>query len=83
MKLPIRISSPLKLNTDAIIEPCRDLEAEGVEITFLPVDAHGAVNPEDVKNAIKENTVLVFHNVGEQRSRHLRTDPRIARRLKK
>jgi Cysteine sulfinate desulfinase/cysteine desulfurase and related enzymes len=48
-----------KVEHDAIIEPCRDLEADGAEITFLPVDAHGIVNPEDVKNAIKENTVLV------------------------
>jgi cysteine desulfurase len=44
---------------DAIIEPCHDLESEGVEVTFLPVDKKGMVNPEDVKNAIKENTVLV------------------------
>jgi cysteine desulfurase len=44
---------------DAIIEPCRDLESEGVEVTFLPVDKKGIVNPEDVQNAIKENTVLV------------------------
>jgi cysteine desulfurase len=31
----------------------------GFEITKLPVDEFGAVNPEDVKKAIKENTVLV------------------------
>lgn len=48
-----------RVEHDAIIEPCRDLEADGAEVTFLPVDAHGMVNPEDVKNAIKENTVLV------------------------
>jgi cysteine desulfurase len=44
---------------DAILEPCRDLEAEGVEVTYLPVDKTGRVNPEDVKKAIKENTALV------------------------
>lgn len=44
---------------DAILEPCRDLETEGVEVTYLPVDSRGLVNPEDVKKAIKENTVLV------------------------
>jgi cysteine desulfurase len=48
-----------KVEHDAIIEPCHDLESEGVEVTFLPVDKKGMVNPEDVKNAIKENTVLV------------------------
>ncbi len=31
----------------------------GFEITRLPVDEFGSVNPEDVKKAIKENTVLV------------------------
>jgi cysteine desulfurase len=48
-----------RVEHDAILEPCRDLEAEGAEVTYLPVDSRGAVNPEDVKNAIKENTVLV------------------------
>ncbi len=48
-----------KVEHDAIIEPCRDLEQEGVEVTYLPVDKTGRINPEDVKKAIKENTVLV------------------------
>jgi cysteine desulfurase len=48
-----------KIEHDAIIEPCRDLEAEGVEVTYLPVDKKGLVNLSDVQNAIKENTVLV------------------------
>jgi cysteine desulfurase len=48
-----------RVEHDAIIEPCRDLEAEGAEITYLPVDKIGRVNPEDLKKAIKENTVLV------------------------
>lgn len=48
-----------QIEHDAILEPCRDLESEGVEVTYLPVDSRGLVNPEDVKKAIKENTVLV------------------------
>jgi cysteine desulfurase len=48
-----------KIEHDAIIEPCRDLEDEGVEVTYLPVDKKGLVNLSDVQNAIKENTVLV------------------------
>jgi cysteine desulfurase len=48
-----------KIEHDAIIEPCRDLENEGVEVTYLPVDKKGLVNVSDVQNAIKENTVLV------------------------
>jgi cysteine desulfurase len=48
-----------RIEHDAILEPCRDLEDEGVEVTYLSVDSRGLVNPEEVKKAIKENTVLV------------------------
>ncbi|MBT3606436.1 MAG: IscS subfamily cysteine desulfurase [Candidatus Latescibacteria bacterium] len=43
----------------AILDPCRALENHGVEITTLPVDAHGLINPDDVKNAVQDNTILV------------------------
>jgi len=42
-----------------IMESAKWLEKQGLEITRLPVDEFGMVNPEDVKNAIKENTILV------------------------
>jgi len=48
-----------QIEHDAILEPCHDLETEGIEVTYLPVDSRGLVNPEDVKKAIKDNTVLV------------------------
>lgn len=38
---------------------CEDLEKRGVEITYLPVSKQGLVNPQDVKKAIKKNTILV------------------------
>jgi cysteine desulfurase len=44
---------------DSVLETCRALEKEGVEVTYLPVTREGFVRPEDVKNALKENTVLV------------------------
>jgi cysteine desulfurase len=43
----------------AISEPARMLELWGWQVTRLVVDAKGQVNPEDLKAAIKENTVLV------------------------
>lgn len=48
-----------KIEHNAILEPCRELEKEGVEVTFLPVESNGRVNVEKLKKAIKENTVLV------------------------
>jgi cysteine desulfurase len=42
-----------------IVESANWLKKQGFEITKLPVDKFGLVNPEDVKNAIKENTILV------------------------
>lgn len=43
----------------AIAEPARQLESEGWQITRLPVNAQGRVNPLDLKAAIQENTVLI------------------------
>ncbi|HWY36575.1 MAG TPA: aminotransferase class V-fold PLP-dependent enzyme, partial [Nitrosopumilaceae archaeon] len=31
---------------DAILEPCKRLEEEGFQITYLPVNTYGLVNPE-------------------------------------
>jgi cysteine desulfurase len=43
----------------ATIEPCRFLERLGAEVTYLPVDGTGRVNPDDVRQAITDRTVLV------------------------
>ena len=43
----------------AITKPLKNLEKQGWEITLLPVDRQGKVNPEELKNALQENTVLV------------------------
>ena len=43
----------------AVLEPCRFLEREGWKITYLPVDCYGMVNPEDVKYAISDETILI------------------------
>lgn len=43
----------------AIAEPVRLLEQWGWEVTQLPVDSQGRVNPTDLENAIQANTVLV------------------------
>lgn len=43
----------------AILNSCKYLEGEGFEVTYLPVDEEGLVSVEDVRNAIKDNTILI------------------------
>ena len=43
----------------AILESCKRAEAQGFEVTVLPVDRHGLVDPAAVERAITPHTVLV------------------------
>ncbi|MDX1582946.1 MAG: cysteine desulfurase family protein [Thermoanaerobaculia bacterium] len=43
----------------SILEPVKELEKRGIEITVLPVDADGFVDPESVRDAIRGDTKLV------------------------
>ena len=43
----------------AVTEVCNFLEKQGYEITPLPVDSFGKVNPEDVDKSIRPDTVLI------------------------
>ncbi len=43
----------------AVAEPVRLLEQWGWQVTRLPVDTQGRVNPQDLENALQPNTVLV------------------------
>ena len=43
----------------AILHTCYQLEQFGFDITYLPVDEHGLVNPQDVIDAITDETILV------------------------
>jgi cysteine desulfurase len=43
----------------AVLDPCRALEKRGIAVTVLPVDGEGLVNPEDVRRAIRPETVLI------------------------
>jgi len=42
-----------------VMESAKWLEKQGFEITKLPVDKYGLVNPKDVEKAIKKDTILV------------------------
>jgi cysteine desulfurase len=43
----------------ATIQPCRFLEKLGAEVTYLPVDRSGMVDPDDLRRAITSRTILV------------------------
>jgi cysteine desulfurase len=43
----------------AVLAPCRELESQGLEITILPVDSRGLVDPEEVRRAITPQTILI------------------------
>ncbi len=43
----------------AIIEVCRFMEGHGFEVTYLPVDNFGLVNPADVAAAIRPETIMI------------------------
>src|SRR5207237_3971167 len=44
---------------DAVLRSADGLEAEGFEVTRLPVDRHGLVDPNDLARALRKATVLV------------------------
>lgn len=43
----------------AVLNSCKRLESEGFRVTYLPVDSHAIVCPEDVEKAITDETILV------------------------
>jgi cysteine desulfurase len=43
----------------AVLNSCKHLEAIGCEVTYVPVDSRGLVDPHDVKGALRPNTKLI------------------------
>ncbi|MFZ3062195.1 MAG: cysteine desulfurase NifS [Actinomycetota bacterium] len=43
----------------AVLEPSHFLEKRGFKVTYLPVDSTGLVDPEDVRKAITDKTILI------------------------
>jgi len=43
----------------AVINPCRFLEKLGATVTFVGVDQHGRVNPEEIEKAVTAKTILI------------------------
>lgn len=48
-----------RIEHPSVIQPCRFLEALGAEVTYLPVDSTGIVDPDDIRQAITDRTILI------------------------
>jgi len=66
--LPVRLSSiphpPSHLITttiehEAVLNACQALEKQGADVTYLPVDQEGQIDPRAVRQAIRPETVLI------------------------
>lgn len=43
----------------AVMHTCKDLEKQGIPVTWVPVSRDGVVDPEDVRKALRPDTVLI------------------------
>lgn len=48
-----------KIEHPAVLETCKQLEKEGFEVSYIDVDENGIVKIEELKKAIKQETVLI------------------------
>ncbi|HUY90119.1 MAG TPA: cysteine desulfurase family protein [Pirellulales bacterium] len=48
-----------RIEHPAVIEPCRFLQSLGAEVTALPADRCGRVDPDDLRRALRPHTALV------------------------
>ena len=43
----------------SVMNPLKDLQRSGFEVTYIPVDKDGLINPEQVKSAVTDKTILI------------------------
>jgi cysteine desulfurase len=43
----------------AVLQACKHLEETGCDVTYVPVDGRGLVDPDDVRRALRPNTTLI------------------------
>ena len=48
-----------KIEHHAVMHTCKALEKKGIDVTYVGVDANAVVNPDDVVNAMRDDTALV------------------------
>src|SRR3989442_1178184 len=48
-----------RIEHHAVLHTCKDLEKQGYDVTWLPVSRQGLVDPEDVRRALRPDTILI------------------------
>ena len=48
-----------RIEHHAVLHTCQYLERQGFRVTYLPVDGYGMVDPDDVRRAITDRTILI------------------------
>src|SRR3989441_12476768 len=48
-----------KVEHHAVLRTCQALEAQGFDVAYVGVDEHGMVDPEDVRRAIRPDTIAI------------------------
>lgn len=43
----------------AVLDPCKILESQGFDVTYLPVDHYGMINLDEMKKTIRPETILI------------------------
>jgi cysteine desulfurase len=48
-----------RIEHHAVLRTCQVLETQGFAVTYLPVDEYGQVSPDDVKRALRPDTIAI------------------------
>ena len=56
---PSRHVVTTQIEHPAVLNACEQLEREGVDVTYLPVSGEGTVAPDEVRAAVRSDTVLI------------------------